>query len=72
MKFAKSVCQRRSFFKRLVVLGGTFMMVPLFGGKRFKAGAGGQSQIAGTSGYRQTPHVRKYYESLSPTSRRSG
>jgi hypothetical protein len=56
--------QRRSFFKKLALLGGALALSPLTVRRSISADppdASGTPQ----SGYRLTPHIRKYYETAA-------
>lgn len=65
MKKVKYVPERRSFFKHAAMLGGAFVLLPRKGGAAVGAMSADVRSGAGQKkGYRLTPHVRKYYETL--------
>jgi hypothetical protein len=52
---------RRSFFKKLALLGGSAALAGL-SGRRFDTGKRGPQAAAEASrGYRLTPHIKTYY-----------
>jgi hypothetical protein len=52
---------RRSFFKKLALLGGTAALTG-FTGRRFRMEKTGPKATAESGkGYRVTPHIKKYY-----------
>ncbi|MBI5580090.1 MAG: formate dehydrogenase [Deltaproteobacteria bacterium] len=57
-QFSKS---RRSFFKKLTLLGGAVALTG-FADRRFGMGKNGPKAIASAGkGYRMTPHIKTYY-----------
>jgi|PlaIllAssembly_1097288.scaffolds.fasta_scaffold01652_2 hypothetical protein len=52
---------RRSFFKKLALLGGTVALTG-FADRRFGMGKNGAKATSQSGkGYRMTPHIKKYY-----------
>jgi len=52
---------RRSFFKKLALLGGTVALTG-FADRRFGAGKNGPKATGESGkGYRMTPHIKTYY-----------
>jgi len=64
MKNMKYVPQRRWFFRRVAVLGGSCVLLPRTGGPAAGEMSSGTRSDARKKGYRLTPHIRKYYETL--------
>lgn len=64
MKNMKYVPQRRSFFRRVAMLGGAIVLSPRTGCSAVGAMSSGTRPDARQKGYRLTPHIRKYYETL--------
>jgi len=55
--------QRRAFLKMLPVLGGAALCLgTVSGNEARKAPAVQQAQPSSAQGYRETSHIRKYYE----------
>lgn len=64
MKNKHTLSCRRSFFKKMAVLGGGLLLARLSGA----AGAPGRTDGAPSkqgAGYRLTKHIRKYYETAA-------
>ncbi len=57
--------QRRSFFKKLVVLSGSLALSPLVGRRSATAGRIDASPQSKPSGYHMTAHIRKYYKTAA-------
>lgn len=56
--------QRRSFFKKLALIGGALALSPL-AGKRPPPSGTSKVPPAAQAGYRLTAHIRKYYETAA-------
>jgi len=65
MKDKTYIPQRRSFFKRVAMLGGAFALLPSTGGTAVDPlPSDTRSGVRQKKGYRLTPHIQKYYATL--------
>ena len=56
---------RRSFFKKIAMLGGALVLTPLVGKRSARAAYPETGTQSEKMGYRLTSHIRRYYETVA-------